>query len=104
MRSGGLLVHEEVVLMTGTNFIIIMLFMNFIFWNCRGAGNNGFCEVMHDMRRLVRCNILAVAEPRVSGVKADKIIEKLNFENSLEWKRKGCQEVYGYCGISRELI
>ena len=89
MRSWGLLVYEEVVLMIGTNFIIIMLFMNFIFWNCRGAKNNGFCEVTHDLRRLFRCNILAVAEPRVSGVRADKIIKKLNFENSFRVEAHG---------------
>ena len=75
--------------MTGTNFSIIILVMNFIFWNCRGARNNEFCEVTHDMRRLFRCNILAVADPRVSGVKADKIIKKLNFENSFRVEAQG---------------
>ena len=56
--------------------------MNFLFWNCRGAGNKGFCAVMHDLRGLYRNNILAVVEPRVSGLKADKIVEKLNYESS----------------------
>ena len=63
--------------------------MNFIFWNCRGAGNNGFCAVMHDLRRLYRYNILAVVEPRISGVKADRIVDKLNFEASFRVEAHG---------------
>ena len=60
--------------------------MNFLFFNCIGAGNSGFCVVVHDLRRLFHCNVLVVVEPRVSGVRADIIFEKLNFESSFRLK------------------
>ena len=63
--------------------------MNFLFWNCRGAGNNGFCEVIHDMRRFYHCDILAVVEPRISGDKANKIVEKLNFDSNFRVEANG---------------
>ena len=63
--------------------------MNFLFWNCRGAGSNGFCAVVNDLKRLYNCSVLAVVEPRISGMKADKIIEKLKFECSFRVEAQG---------------
>ena len=63
--------------------------MNFLFWNCRGAGNNGFCTIVHDMRKLYNCNIMAIVEPRVSGARAEKIIEKLKFESNFRVEAEG---------------
>ena len=59
--------------------------MNFLFWNSRGAGNNG---VIHDMR-FYHCDILAVVEPRISGVRADKIVEKLKFDSNFRVEANG---------------
>ena len=44
---------------------------------------------MHDLRRLYRYNILVVVEPRISGVKADRIVDKLNFEASFRVEAHG---------------
>ena len=63
--------------------------MNFLFWNCRGAGNSGFCEVVHDLRRLWNCTVLAVVEPRVNGVRADRIVKKLKFESNFRVEAQG---------------
>ena len=60
--------------------------MNFLFFNCIGAGNSGFCAVVHDLRKLFYCNVFAMVKPRVSGVRADIIVEKLNFESSFRLK------------------
>ena len=55
---------------------------------------------MHDFRRIYRLNILAFAEPRVSGKGVDKIIEKLKFDSILEsWGSVWIRGVFGYCGI-----
>lgn len=79
---------EDVALLTGKSFCVNH-FMNFLFWNCRRARNNGFCAVVHGLRRLFHCNVLAVVEPRVSGVRVDKIIEKFKFEYSLRVEAQG---------------
>jgi hypothetical protein len=70
-------------------YISIKYFMKFLFWNCRGAGSEEFCAVMHDLRKNHKFQIGAVAEPRVSGFRADKIIEKLKFESSFRVEAQG---------------
>eukprot|EP00258_Populus_trichocarpa_P027694 XP_024443713.1 uncharacterized protein LOC112324533 [Populus trichocarpa] len=44
---------------------------------------------MHDLRKNHKFQIGAVAEPRVSGFRADKIIEKLKFESSFRVEAQG---------------
>ena len=79
---------EDTVLLSGMICCQHFL-MKFVFWNCRGAGNNEFCTIVHDWRKSFNCNILAVVEPRISGVKADKIVEKLGFESSHRVEAQG---------------
>lgn len=63
--------------------------MNFLFWNCRGAGNIGFRTIVHDLRKLYNCNIMAFVEPRVSRTRAEKNVEKLNFESNFMVEAEG---------------
>ena len=63
--------------------------MNFLFWNYEGAGNNEFCALVHDLRRLYHYHIMAVVEPRVIGVRVDKIVEKLKFKSQFRVEAQG---------------
>ena len=63
--------------------------MKYFFWNCKGAGNREFYAVMNDLRKTHNFHIMAIVEPRVSGVKADKIVEQLNFESSCRVEAQG---------------
>lgn len=45
--------------------------------------------MVHDLRRNYSFNILAVAEPRVSGAVADRIVENLAFESSYRAEVQG---------------
>jgi hypothetical protein len=56
--------------------------MGFMFWNCRGAGNSKFSEIVHDTKNIYDFDILVVVEPKVSGVIADRIVDKLKFNYS----------------------
>uniref|UniRef100_A0A6N2N2Q5 Endonuclease/exonuclease/phosphatase domain-containing protein n=1 Tax=Salix viminalis TaxID=40686 RepID=A0A6N2N2Q5_SALVM len=55
----------------------------------KGAGSREFCAVMKDLRKTHNFHIMAIVEPRVSGVKADKIVEQLNFESSCRVEAQG---------------
>ena len=50
--------------------------------------------MVHDLRRNYSFNILAVAEPRVIGAVADRIVENLAFESSYRVEAQGL----GACG------
>ena len=58
-------------------FIIIMICS----WNVRGAGKKGFDKIISDIRKVGHIEVFAILEPRVSGAKAAKIVERLGFNN-----------------------
>ncbi|KAK3198637.1 hypothetical protein Dsin_022052 [Dipteronia sinensis] len=51
-------------------------------WNVRGAGKQLFARNISDIRRLYNFEILAICEPRISGLKAKKVIKRLGFDNN----------------------
>jgi hypothetical protein len=63
--------------------------MNALFWNRRGAGNIQFSSIIHDYKRIYGFNILAIAEPRICGKKADKVIEELKFDSCFRIEAQG---------------
>lgn len=68
---------------------LIIFIMSFLFWNCRGAGNKGFYVIMHDLKIKFKFDVMSITEPRVSGVRADRIANKLNFESSSRVEAQG---------------
>ena len=54
--------------------------INFLIWNCRGAGKCQFARLIKDLRYNHRFSILVLLETRVSGTRADKIFEKMGFD------------------------
>ncbi|XVF08056.1 hypothetical protein REPUB_Repub06bG0192700 [Reevesia pubescens] len=55
--------------------------MSVIFWNCRGAGSSDFLSHAKELTRWHKLDMFIVAEPRISGLAADKMIRKLQFDN-----------------------
>ncbi|KAK4265516.1 hypothetical protein QN277_026562 [Acacia crassicarpa] len=50
-------------------------------WNCRGAGRRAFPLTVKDIVFKYHINILCLLEPRISGVKADRVCRKLGFNH-----------------------
>lgn len=53
---------------------------NFVIWNCRGVGNRRFLGLIRDYVKIYKLSFLAILEPRISGVRAEKVIDKLGFD------------------------
>ena len=61
-------------------------------WNCRGAASRSFARILHDIVKKYGINVMCLLEPRISGIKADRVVKKLGFSN---WWRV---EATGYAG------
>ncbi|KAK1554545.1 hypothetical protein Q3G72_013786 [Acer saccharum] len=51
----------------------------FCTWNVRGAGKKGFPKVLSDLRNIYNFEVIAILEPRISGTRALKVVNKLGF-------------------------
>ncbi|KAK3231083.1 hypothetical protein Dsin_002964 [Dipteronia sinensis] len=58
-------------------------------WNVRGAGKQMFSRNIADLCGIFHFEILAVLEPRISGSKALRVINKLGFSNSFVVEAEG---------------
>ena len=58
--------------------------MNCLTLNVRGAGSSTFPRMMRDVILRNKVGLLAVLEPRVSGVRADNIISKAGLNASFK--------------------
>ena len=67
--------------------------MNFLYWNCRGTGNDRFCSIVNYLRRSCKVDVMTITKPKVCGVVGDKIVEKLGFNASFRveahWRYEG---------------
>ncbi|PKI51404.1 hypothetical protein CRG98_028200 [Punica granatum] len=54
----------------------LSLLMRLIFWNCQGAGSGGFIRTAKEYIREERPDVMMLAEPRISGTKADRVCRK----------------------------
>ncbi|XP_028808404.1 uncharacterized protein LOC114762973 [Neltuma alba] len=50
-------------------------------WNCQGAASRRFHTVLKSLLHGFKPDLIALLEPRISGVKADRVIKKLNYPN-----------------------
>lgn len=62
---------------------------NILSWNCRGAGARSFPCLIQDLKRSHNVQMLIIIEPRISGVKADKIITKLGYDYNYRVEAEG---------------
>jgi len=79
--------------------VIILQFitMNFLFWNCRGAQNKRFCSIANDLRRSCKVDVMEIIDPKMNGVVANKIIEKLGFNVSFKVEAQGDMKGFSCC-------
>ncbi|XP_028792623.1 uncharacterized protein LOC114748407 [Neltuma alba] len=56
--------------------------MSIFVWNCQGAAANKFHSVLKSFIRDHRPHVVALVEPRISGITADKVIRKIGYAYS----------------------
>lgn len=71
---------------------LLMIEENILFWNCRGAGRQGFLCEIKDLMKEHRMSIVILFEPRISGVMSDRVCKKFGKKC---WIRS---EVRGFSG------
>lgn len=63
--------------------------MNYIIWNCRGAGKKNFANLIKDCARIHHLSFVAILEPRISGDRADKVINSPGFDGLVKFDPLG---------------
>lgn len=63
--------------------------MSIIYWNVRGAASKAFLRNARELIRTHNPSIFVVAEPRISGDRADRQIANLGFPNSTKYDARG---------------
>lgn len=72
--------------------------MNMLIWNCRGAGKRHFPRLIRDYAKMYNLSFLAILEPRISGARADNVVNKLGSMVLLSLTLLGLQVVSGVFG------
>ena len=62
---------------------LFILIMNMLIWNCRGAINPTFCDVVNELVRLHSPAIMIIVETKVSGDRARRILENLDLDGAI---------------------
>jgi hypothetical protein len=66
--------------------------MNCFIWNCRVAGGKYFSNIVRDCTKMYSIDFLVILEPRISGERANSVIESLGFDS------KAKVDAIGYSG------
>lgn len=64
-------------------FILILLIMDIVCWNCRGALNLFFNNSVQDLVQNFSPTILIISETKVSGARAKAITDRLPFDGAI---------------------
>lgn len=59
------------------------LIMNMLIWNCRGAPNPFFCDVVNNLIQMHSPTIMVIGETKVSGVRAERISNRINLDRAI---------------------
>ena len=78
---------------------LFILIMNMLIWNCRGAINPTFCDVVNELVRLHSPAIMIIVETKVSGDRARRILENLDLDGQFLQIQLVSLEVCGFSGI-----
>lgn len=70
-------------------FLCLWCSMNWLIWNCRGAGDNNFPGLMRDCIRIYNLSFVAILEPRISGVRADSVVNRLGMDGMVRVEANG---------------
>ena len=61
----------------------------FFIWNCQGANGNNFSHTMRCFAKQYRPKVLVLLKPRISGIKANRVIKGLGFGRSHLFEAEG---------------
>lgn len=61
---------------------LLLIIMNCLVWNCKGAGKRNFPGLIRNCVRMYKLCFLAILEPRISGRCAEKVIDRLGFDGA----------------------
>ncbi|RYR02081.1 hypothetical protein Ahy_B06g080919 [Arachis hypogaea] len=65
------------------------LIMNFIVWNCRGAGGKGFSTLIRDLRKDLDVNFVILLETHISGVRGERVRNRIGLNGSFVVEARG---------------
>lgn len=63
-------------------FLYNLLDCAFLVWNCQGVAKVGFKHVLKSFVKIYKPILVALLEPRITGMKAEKVIKSLGFKYS----------------------
>ena len=63
--------------MRGSLQLLLIIMINIITWNVQGAAGNEFRSVAENIIKINNPGIFVIIKPRVSGIKADRVIKRL---------------------------
>ena len=72
--------------------------LSILFWNCQGVASPGFRRAFIIMNKIYNLDIVAILEPKISGVKADNFIKRSGFESSHRVEAESFAGVFGFYG------
>ena len=73
--------------------------INVMVWNCRGAGKRNFGAFLKDLRRSYGFSLLVLLEPKLSGLRADRVVKRFGFKGMLELIMMVLLVVFGFFGM-----
>lgn len=65
------------------------LTMNFLVWNCRGAGGKHFPALIKDCLHIYKLKFVALLEPRIHGTTADRVIQRIGLDGVVKVDANG---------------
>ncbi|RYR59514.1 hypothetical protein Ahy_A05g025407 [Arachis hypogaea] len=68
-------------LVTPLSFFLLVI-MNVIYWNCRGASSKFFHSLIRDLRKEYSANFTILLEPQISGSRGVRIRNNIGFDSS----------------------
>lgn len=63
--------------------------MNSLVWNCRGAGGKNFPTLIRDIMKIYHLDFIAILEPRISGSRANHVVNKIGLDNCVRVEAQG---------------
>lgn len=70
-------------------FFVFALMMNIACWNCRGAGSRTFPLMVKEIVKKNEIGVFCIIEPRISGLRADRMVRRLGFTNWIRLEASG---------------
>ena len=70
-------------------FNFLLMNLSFLFWNCHGAASQFFRRTFKMFVQNYKPKLVALCEPRISGIKADDFIHFSGYDHSHRVKATG---------------